>query len=402
MSVQDEREQLRAAHERNPNACIEVGAMTPPIFSDDDRRHMARALALAARGLFTTTPNPRVGCVIVQDGDVIGEGWHARAGEAHAEVAALADACAKARDTRGATLYATLEPCNRHGRTPPCVDAVLTAKVARVVVAMRDPNPAQAGGIARLRAGGVQVDVGLLDEEAAALNAGFVSRMARGRPWLRSKLAASLDGRTALASGESRWITGAAARADGHAWRARACAIVTGVGTVLHDDPQLTVRDIETTRQPLRIVVDRHADTPASARVLAGGNALVVTAGPRNAGWPATTEWLALPDPDGRVDLHALLRRLAERGMNEVHVEAGAKLNGALLRAGLIDELLIYFAGAVIGDPARGMFEATVPLASLDDRVNLEWTSFERIGDDLRIVARVRAAPGRGGVHGHR
>jgi diaminohydroxyphosphoribosylaminopyrimidine deaminase/5-amino-6-(5-phosphoribosylamino)uracil reductase len=363
-------------------------------FSDEDRRHMARALELAERGLCTTTPNPRVGCVIVKDGEVIGEGWHERAGEAHAEVAALADARARGRDTRGATLYATLEPCNRHGRTPPCVDAVLEAGISRVVAAMRDPNPAQNGGAERLRAAGVHVDVGLLEAEASALNVGFVSRMTRGRPWVRTKLAASLDGRTALASGESRWITGAAARADGHAWRARACAIVTGVGTVLHDDPQLTVRDVPAQRQPLRIVVDRHADTPADARVLADGNALVVTAGPRSSGWPASIESLALPDGEGRVDLAELFRALAGRGINEVHVEAGAKLNGALLRAGLIDELLLYYAGALIGDPARGMFESVTPLASLDHRVRVEWTSVERIGDDLRIVARVQTRVG--------
>jgi diaminohydroxyphosphoribosylaminopyrimidine deaminase / 5-amino-6-(5-phosphoribosylamino)uracil reductase len=365
--------------------------MTRAPFSDDDRHHMARALALAERGLCTTTPNPRVGCVIVKDGEVIGEGWHERAGEAHAEVAALADARARGRDTHGATLYATLEPCSRHGRTPACFDAVLEAQIGRVVAAMRDPNPAQNGGAERLRGAGVHVDVGLLETQASALNAGFVSRMTRGRPWVRSKLAASLDGRTALASGESRWITGAAARADGHAWRARACAIVTGVGTVLHDDPQLTVRDVPTTRQPRRIVVDRHADTPANARVLAGGNTLVVTAGPRNGAWPASVESLALPDADGRVDLAAMFRALADRGINEVHVEAGAKLNGALLAAGLIDELLIYFAGALIGDPARGMFELATPLGSLRDRVNVQWTSVERIGEDLRILASVLA-----------
>jgi diaminohydroxyphosphoribosylaminopyrimidine deaminase/5-amino-6-(5-phosphoribosylamino)uracil reductase len=304
-------------------------------------------------------------------------------------VIAVDAARAAGHDTRGATLYATLAPCNRHGRTPPCVDAVLAANVVRVVAAMQDPNPAQNGGVERLRANGVEVDIGLLEDQAAALNAGFVSRVTRGRPWVRSKLAASLDGRTALASGESRWITGAAARADGHAWRARACAILTGVGTVLHDDPQLTVREVATPRQPLRIVVDRQADTPADARVLAGGNALVVTAGQRNANWPSSTQSLALPDTDGRVDLAALFRALAEREVNEVHVEAGAKLNGALLRAGLIDELLVYFAAAVIGDPARGMFETAQPLASLGDRVNVEWTSVERIGDDLRIVAHV-------------
>ena len=368
------------------------GSMARNPFSDEDRRHMARALALAERGLCTTTPNPRVGCVIVKDGEVIGEGWHERAGEAHAEVAALADARARGRDAGGATLYATLEPCSRHGRTPPCVDAVREARISRVVAAMRDPNPAQNGGAEHLRAAGVRVDVGLLEAEASALNVGFVMRMTRGRPWVRTKLAASVDGRTALAGGESRWITGAAARADGHAWRARACAIVTGVGTVLHDDPQLTVRDAPARRQPLRIVVDRHADTPANARVLADANALVVTAGPRNSGWPASIESLALPDADGRVDLAALFRALAGRGINEVHVEAGAKLNGALLRAGLIDELLLYYAAALIGDPARGMFESGAPLASLDDRVRLEWTSVERIGDDLRIVARVLTA----------
>lgn len=364
--------------------------MSRAAYTDDDRRHMARALALAERGLYTTTPNPRVGCVIVKDGEVVGEGWHMHAGEAHAEVAALADACARGRDTRGATLYVTLEPCAREGRTPACVDALLAAKIARVVAAVRDPNPAQSGGADRLRAAGLRVDVGLLEAEASMQNVGFVSRMTRGRPWVRTKLAASLDGRTALTSGESRWITGTAARVDGHAWRARACAIVTGVGTVLHDDPQLTVRDVATTRQPLRVVVDRHADTPANARVLDGGNALVVTAGAHNDQWPGSTEWLAAPDGDDRVDLDALLRALAARGANEVHVEAGAKLNGALLRAGLIDELLLYVAPAVIGDPARGMFDFTRPLASLAGRVKLEWTSVDVIGDDLRILARVQ------------
>ena len=365
--------------------------MSAAAFTPDDRRHMARALALAERGLYTTTPNPRVGCVIVDDGEVIGEGWHVRPGEAHAEVAALADARAKGRDPRGATLYVTLEPCNNHGRTPPCVDAVLASGVARVVVAMHDPNPAQGGGTLRLQRAGMRVDAGLLGAEASALNAGFVSRMTRGRPWMRTKLATSLDGRTALASGESRWITGSAARADGHAGRARACAILTGVGTVLHDDPQLTVREVATTRQPLRVVVDRHADTPAEARVLAGGNALVVTAGPRGDRWPPDVDTLALPDAAGRVDLAAMLRALAVRGINEVHVEAGAKLNGALLEAGLIDEMLIYVAASVIGDPARGMFELSDPLASLARRVGVAWTSVDRIGDDLRIVARVVA-----------
>jgi diaminohydroxyphosphoribosylaminopyrimidine deaminase/5-amino-6-(5-phosphoribosylamino)uracil reductase len=362
-------------------------------FPADDRAHMARALALAQRGLYTTTPNPRVGCVVVKETRVIGEGWHERAGGAHAEAAALADARAHRHDPRGATLYVTLEPCNHHGRTPPCVDALLAAGVVRVVAAMRDPNPGQGGGAERLRGAGVGVEFGLLEDEARALNAGFVSRMSRGRPWVRTKLATSVDGRTALASGESRWITGSAARADGHAWRARACAIVTGVGTVLHDDPQLTVRDVATTRQPLRVVVDRHADTPPDARVLAGDPSLVVTAGPRNAAWPAATEWLALPDERGRVDLAGMLRALGAREVNEVHVEAGAKLNGALLQAGLIDELLVYVAPSLIGDPARGMFELASPLASLAQRLALEWESIDRVGDDVRLLARVRAAP---------
>ena len=355
---------------------------------------MARALALAERGLFTTTPNPRVGCVIVRDGRVLGEGFHERAGLAHAEVAALADARTNGHDVRGATLYVTLEPCNRHGRTPPCVDAVVAAGVARVVAAMHDPNPAQASGAQRLREHGVVVDVGLCEREATALNAGFVARMTRGTPWVRSKIAASLDGRTALPSGESQWITGAAARADGHAWRARACAVLTGVGTVLHDDPQLTVRDVATTRQPLRVIVDRNADTPRDARALAGGNALIVTAGARGGEFGPGVEQVALPDAQGRVDLAAMMRELARRGMNEVHVETGARLNGALLRAGLIDELVVYLAGVVLGDPARGMFDIGAPLASLGERIELDLASFDRIGDDMRIVARVRRRSG--------
>jgi diaminohydroxyphosphoribosylaminopyrimidine deaminase/5-amino-6-(5-phosphoribosylamino)uracil reductase len=358
-------------------------------FTDEDRRYMARSLALAKRGLFTTTPNPRVGCVIVRDGAIIGEGWHERAGGAHAEVAALADARDNGRDVRGATVYVTLEPCSTFGRTPPCADALLSARVARVIAAMRDPNPAQRAGLERLRAAGVAVDVGLLDAEANALNAGFVSRMTRGRPWIRSKIAVSLDGRSALANGESRWITSEAARADGHAWRARACAVLTGVGTVLHDDPQLDVRYVTTTRQPLRVIVDRHADTPIDARVLAAGDALVVTAGGRNPNWPVNVDVVALPDHEARVDLHAMMRELAARGINEVHVEAGGRLNGALLDAGLIDEVVVYLAPALIGEPARGMFERNAPLAALADLARLEWISLDRVGDDVRIVARV-------------
>ncbi len=357
---------------------------------DADRAHMARALELAARGMFTTTPNPRVGCVLVRGGVVIGEGWHARVGEAHAEVAALADALQRGGDARGATMYVTLEPCTHQGRTPPCVDAIIAAGIVRVVIALADPNPQAAGGAARLVAAGVEVDgeVGL--DAARELNIGFVSRMRRGRPWVRSKIAASLDGRTALANGTSQWITGPEARADGHAWRARACAVLTGIGTVLQDDPQLTVRDVPTSRQPRRVVVDRHGQTPASARVFGDGGALMVTNGERNADWPEGTDVLALPDAQRRVDLLAMLRALAERGVNELHVEAGARLNGALLEAELIDELLLYVAPAILGDPARGMFERRLPLAALDARSQFDWHDVGRVGADLRILARRR------------
>src|SRR5262249_16338761 len=238
----------------------------PTSFTDADSAYMARALALAERGLYTTTPNPRVGCVIVSNGVVIGEGWHERAGLPHAEANALADVAARGRSARGATMYVTLEPCNHRGRTPPCADAVIAAGIGRVVAAIADPNPRSASGAARLRAAGIQVDIGLLGDEARDKNIGFVSRMTRGRPWVRMKVAASVDGRTALSTGESKWITGEAARADGHRWRARACAILTGHGTVQHDDPQLTVRAVPTPRQPRRIVIDRHAETPPSAR----------------------------------------------------------------------------------------------------------------------------------------
>ena len=363
-------------------------------FTDADRVHMARALALAERGLYTATPNPRVGCVIVVGGAVIGEGWHERAGAPHAEANALADAAARGHDPRGATMYVTLEPCNHQGRTPPCTDAVIAAGIGRVVIAMADPNPQAANGALRLRAAGIPVDVGVLEDEARELNIGFVSRMTRGRPWVRMKAAASLDGRTALTSGESQWITGEPARADGHRWRARACAILTGIGTVQQDDPQLTVRAISTPRQPRRIVIDRHAQTPPAARVLDGGEALVVTAGERNPRWPPGIEVLPLPDANRRVDLAALMRALGERGINEVHVEAGGKLNGALLEAAAVDELLLYIAPCVIGDPARGVAEFASGLGRLSDRVALSLHDVTRLGEDLRVIARVRRPGG--------
>ena len=368
-------------------------------FSDADRAHMARALALAANGLYTTTPNPRVGCVIASGGEVIGEGWHDRAGEAHAEINALEDVTARGKDARGATLYSTLEPCNHVGRTRPCAEAVIAAGVTRVVAAMADPNPEAAGGAARLRAAGIDVDIGLSEGASRELNPGFVSRVTRGRPWVRMKAAASLDGRTALPSGASKWITGEIARADGHRWRARACAILTGGGTVRQDDPELTVRAVATPRQPRRVVVDSHGETPPTAKVLAGGGAWIATAGQRNPQWPADVEVLVLPNADGRVDLPALMQVLGSRGINELHVEAGAKLNGALLAAGLVDEILLYLAPCLLGDPALGIAEWRKGLSDLSERVALDLVDVTRVGDDLRLVARVRNTP-RVAAHG--
>ena len=362
--------------------------------ASSDRELMRRALELAARGLFTTTPNPRVGCVVARDGRVIGEGWHVRAGEGHAEPRALADAAARAEDTRGATAYVTLEPCNHYGRTPPCTEALLGAGIARVVTAMSDPSSTAGHGAEKLLAAGVGVQTGLLEAEARELNIGWLKRLRDGRPWVRVKIAASIDGRTALAGGESQWITGPEARADGHRWRARSCAILTGIGTVLQDDPQLNVRAVETTRQPIKVVVDRHGELPAKARMLAGAPVVVFSAEPPRTSWPGDVESIVLPGPDGRVDLHAMLAQLGQRGINELHVEAGAKLNGALLAAGLVDELLLYLAPSLIGDPARGMFELPAPLARLSERVALRIESVERVGDDWRILARPQRPEG--------
>lgn len=357
------------------------------MFSSDDHRHMRHALDLAARGLYTTTPNPRVGCVIVRDGEVVAEGWHRRAGEPHAEALAIAEAGERAR---GATVYVTLEPCSHFGRTPPCADALIAAGVARVIAAVQDPNPQVAGtGLQRLRDAGIDVRCGLLVSEAAELNVGFVSRMTRARPWLRMKVAASLDGRTALPGGSSQWITGDAARADGHAWRARACAILTGIGTVRDDDPRLTVRGIDTPRQPLRVLVDSRLEVEPHARMLRGG-ALVATAARhpdkevelRDRG----CEVLHLPDARGKVDLGALLAELARRGVNELHAEAGYRLNGSLMRAMLVDELLVYLAPKLVGDGA-GMFNIGA-LASLDQAQRWSILDMDRIGEDLRLRLR--------------
>lgn len=349
---------------------------------------MTRALELAARGLYTTTPNPRVGCVIVREGRVVGEGWHERAGAPHAEVNALAAAGAAAR---GATAYVSLEPCAHHGRTPPCAAALVEAGAARVVAALRDPNPEVAGrGFAILEAAGVRAEWGLLEDEARELNIGFVSRMTRGRPWLRMKIAASLDGKTALLNGRSRWITGPEARRDGHHWRARACAVLTGVGTVKDDDPQLTVRDVDTTRQPLRVVVDSRLETPPAARVLGVGVLIAAAMADRDKAQrleACGAEIIVLPNAAGKVDLGALMDELGRREVNELHIEAGHKLNGSLLRERLVDELLLYLAPSILGDAARGMFDLPA-LEELDGRCTLETREVRMIGPDVRLIAR--------------
>ena len=358
-------------------------------FSAVDHGMMARALQLAERGLWTTSPNPRVGCVLVRDGRVVGEGWHEKAGEPHAEVHALR---ATGEQARGATAYVTLEPCSHHGRTPPCAEALIAAGVARVVAAMTDPNPLVAGqGLAMLQAAGIETASGLLENEARELNIGFVSRMTRGRPWLRLKTAASLDGKTALNNGVSQWITGPDARRDGHAWRARACAILTGIGTVRDDDPQLLVRDVETTRQPLRVVVDSRLETPLTARILQGGPVLIAGAvdNAEKAALLRSTgaEVLILPNAAGKVELKALLEALAQRGINEVHAEAGFKLNGSLLREGLVDELLLYLAPCLIGHEASGLFNLPA-LTTLDGKRPLQVRDLRQVGADIRVIAR--------------
>ncbi len=361
----------------------------------DDHRHMAHALRLAAKGLFTTTPNPRVGCVLVKGGQVVGEGWHARAGAAHAEVATIASSKVT---VRGATAYVTLEPCSHTGRTPPCTDALMAAGIAEVVYALQDPNPEVSGrGAAELDAAGIRVRGGLMADAAAALNRGFISRMTRGRPWLRVKIAATLDGRTALADGDSRWITGRPARTDVHRLRAQSCAVMTGIGTVLADDPLLNVRHVETDRQPLRVVVDNNLAFPTDAATLREpGGVLVATASSEDdrieAVQAAGAEILQLNTARGRVDLPRLMRSLGERGLNEVFVEAGQNLNGALLANGLVDELIVYLNARVMGSSGRGMF-ALPALETMEHAPGFVITDTRMLGPDLRITLHPREAP---------
>ena len=350
-------------------------------FGAFDHAMMRRALDLAARGLYTTTPNPRVGCVVTSKEEILGEGWHEKAGGPHAEVVALENAGARAA---GATLYVTLEPCNHHGRTPPCVQALVRSRVKRVVAAMRDPNPLAAHGGEALAAAGIRFEHGLMEDEARELNIGFVSRMTRGRPWVRLKVAATLDGRTALADGTSRWITGPEARRDGHRWRARACAVLTGIGTVKADDPRLTVREVETPRQPLRVIVDSRLETPSTAKILEGDKVLVFCA---KAGSLRNAEIIPLPNASQKVELPQMLAELARRGVNELHVEAGLRLNGSLVREGCVDEFVVYLNPSFLGDGAQGMLELPA-VDALGKRLRLKILSLERFGEDLRIVAR--------------
>jgi diaminohydroxyphosphoribosylaminopyrimidine deaminase / 5-amino-6-(5-phosphoribosylamino)uracil reductase len=369
-----------------------VPAFNQAVHLSNDIDAMRAALDQAAKGLFLTSPNPRVGCVIVRDGQIIASGHTQRAGEAHAEVDALRDAASRGIDVRGATVYVTLEPCSHHGRTPPCTEALITAGVGRVVAAIEDPNPLVAGkGIAQLRAAGITVETGVLANEAREMNIGFFHRMQHGRPWVRLKIAASLDGGTALSNGESQWITSSAARDDGHAWRARACAILTGIGTVQQDNPQLNVRAVTTPRQPQRIVVDSQLETDPAARVLAGGGTWIITtdAHPERASRlrDAGAEVIVLPTEGVKVDLTALMQLLGQRQMNELHVEAGYKLNGSLLRMGLVDEMLVYLAPCLLG-PAQGM--ARLPeLNALSDRITMRFHRVDRVGDDLRVITRL-------------
>lgn len=355
-----------------------------------DSQWMAQALRLAELGLYTTSPNPRVGCVLVNEDKVVGEGWHERAGEPHAEVHALR---AAGKLAKGATAYVTLEPCSHFGRTPPCADALIAAGVARVVVAMQDPNPLVAGqGIAKLRSAGIVVECGLMETVARELNIGFISRMTCGTPWVRSKIAASLDGRTALGNGASKWITGTAARRDVQHWRARSCAVLTGMGTVLADDPQLNVREINCGRQPLRVVLDSELRISPKAGILQGGQTLIYTASFDAAKQQTIkscgADVVVLAGSEGKVDLPAVLRDLGQRGINEVLVEAGRKLNGALLKSGLVDELVLYLAPQLLGDAARGLADLG-ELTQLQQRVALQWNDVRQVGGDLRIVAKI-------------
>lgn len=364
------------------------------MFSITDHTYMTLALRLAERGLFTTQPNPRVGCVIVKNNQIIGQGAHLKAGEAHAEVFALRQAGFAATD---AEVFLTLEPCSHYGRTPPCVEALISAGVKRVVIAMQDPNPLIAGnGLKRLKAQGIKVEVGLMENEAIALNIGFISRMTKQMPYVRSKIAASLDGRTALKNGKSKWITGESARLDVQYWRAQSCAIITGIGTVLADNPIMNVRLDNVVRQPLRVIVDSHLQMPLDCKLLAldalkKGPVIIAYATDANHHGPALAnsgaKLLHLPNDNERIDLHALLSHLAINGVNEVLLEAGQVLNGAFLEANLIDEFILYYAPKLMGADAQAMF--SIPeIRDLQQATDLEILDVRQFGQDIRLRAK--------------
>ena len=365
----------------------------PPLESDN--YWMSHALSWAEKALFITSPNPRVGCVIINaQGVLLGAGHTQPAGQAHAEIMALHDAKQRGMDVAGAIAYVSLEPCSHQGRTGPCCEALIQAGLSRVVVAVQDPNPQVSGsGITRLRQSGMQVDVGILQDEARALNQGFFKRMATGLPWMRLKVAASLDGQTALSNGVSQWITSATARQDGHAWRARACALLTGIGTVLEDDPQLNVRDIDSPRQPTLVIVDSKLETPLNAKLWQTQREVwiycAIEAADRRAALEAKgARVVCLPNALGKVDLHAMQQDLGQRSINEVHIEAGFKLNGSLLGDGLVDELLVYLAPMLIGN---GLGIANLgPFASLSQALKLDIRNVVSVGDDIRVIAHMK------------
>ena len=355
--------------------------------SEQDHTFMQRALRLAQKGLYSTDPNPRVGCVLVKHGNVVGEGWHQKAGEPHAEVLALRQA---GDNAKGATAYVTLEPCSHTGKTPPCADALVLAGVAKVIVAMQDPNPQVAGqGLKRLQDNAIEVESGLMETQARALNPGFIKRMETGLPYVRVKLAMSLDGRTAMASGESQWITGDAARHDVQLLRARSSAVLTGIGTVLSDNPSMNVRlsaedlEVDEIRQPLRVVLDSGLRFPDEAKIAeVEGDVLIMTTSEND-----VANAVQLPEKDGHVDLKAALKYLAEKEINEVHVEAGAILSGAFLQQQLVDEIVVYMAPHIMGDEARGLF-ALPGLSEMKDRISLDIQGVRMLAKDLRITAR--------------
>lgn len=358
-------------------------------FTPNDHVYMTQALRLAEHGLYTSMPNPRVGCVVVRDGLIVGEGAHLKAGTPHAEVHALKQAGANAK---GATVYITLEPCSHHGRTPPCADALIKAGVAKVVIAMQDPNPLVSGqGVAQLRAAGITVLTDLMSEHAQGLNEGFISRMVNQTPFVRSKIAASLDGKTALRNGVSQWITGAAARSDVQRWRARSCVVMTGIGTILKDNPSLTVRELDIGRQPTCVIVDSYLRIPLDAKVFNNEHVLIAFASdPENKAEVLTkmgVSLICLPNDEGKVCLKSLLSHLASNEVNEVMVEGGEGLNGALMALRCVDELVIYLAPKLMGSDAKGMF-ALPTLLSMQEVISLNVKDVRQFGDDIRIVAR--------------